>query len=499
MKNLVTAVILVCTSLLVEAQNIEVSNDTIRRDGIEIGVIKSKRLTIFSNEAVPEDMDLVQQALPKIRRFKVDQYLFKELLRFDKDPNAVMYDGLQVGTWIVQNDIEIQITSSDISEEFVSYCVKKLYPKASQFLYISFDFTKERMKKLQEEQRILDQIEKRRLERFYGQIYSKLEGNLDAVEGIYKSIDQGESFEYDIAIFKSTENEREYSGQVLASTDIDFKTGDLFLALEKTAQTNLFFAKYSTKDGKDFENKTAILEGAVLTMGVKSFIKMYPAEGEKRRYLEVNPLVDWETSGSGVLINSSGFIATNNHVIIGAKQIRVAFQNDSLNYDAKIYSQNEESDVAIIQITDERFKKSLIPIKWNTDITLGQEVFTLGYPVASKMSVNVKVVDGIVSGLSGPDGNQSFFQTTLPVWYGNSGGPCFNSKGEILGLTTQILWDRGEKVDNVAYIIKTKNLTDLSENIIRNEDTGNNNVEEIGLEKILEKLIPYSAFIKVNY
>lgn len=261
----------------------------------------------------------------------------------------------------------------------------------------------------------------------------------------------------------------------------------------------MFFAKYSTRDGNAFENKTASLEGAVLKMGVKSFIKMYPAEGEKRRYREVNPLIDWESSGSGVLINSSGFIATNNHVVTGAKQIRVAFQNDSLDYEAKIFSQNEGSDVAIIQITDKRFKKSISPVKWSNSIALGQKVFTLGYPVASKMSVNVKVVDGIISGLGGRGGNQSFFQTTLPVWYGNSGGPCFNSKGEILGLTTQILFDRGEKVDNVAYVTKTKNLTDLSDGTIKREDTLNKNLEEVELEKLLEKLIPYSEFIKVNF
>ena len=115
------------------------------------------------------------------------------------------------------------------------------------------------------------------------------------------------------------------------------------------------------------------------------------------------------------------------------------------------------------------------------------------------MSDNVKVVDGIVSGLNGIEGNKSFFQTTLPVWYGNSGGPCFNSRGEILGLATQILWDKGEKVDNVAYITKTSNVLSLANSIITKENISKAGLNEIELQYLIKKLIPYSAFIKVNY
>ena len=311
-----------------------------------------------------------------------------------------------------------------------------------------------------EKQRELNErnAEKQRIQRFYAQVYDKLGGDLDLIEGIYKSIDLGETYEYDIAILKSDENNREYVGLILLTTDNDLSIGGKIFTFEKTAQANLFFGKYKTKVGTSYENKTASLDGAVLKMGLKSFVKMFPAEGETRHYREINPLVDWESSGSGVLINNKGFIATNNHVIKGAKKIRISFQNDTIDYEAKIISQNEENDVAIIQINDSRFKSTVNPVKWHSSVSLGERVFTLGYPISNKMSDNVKVVDGIVSGLNGIEGNKSFFQTTLPVWYGNSGGPCFNSRGEILGLATQILWDKGEKVDNVAYITKTSNV-----------------------------------------
>lgn len=337
---------------------------------------------------------------------------------------------------------------------------------------------------------------RQRIERFYAQVLNKLKEDLDPIEGVYKSVDLGERYEYDVCIFKTSN--REYQGLILKSTDRDLNIGDELFTFQKTAQENLFFAKYRTKDGISYENKKAVLEGAMLTMGIKSFIKMYPVDGEKRSYNEINPSVDWESSGSGVLLNKFGFIATNNHVIKGAKTIRVVFQNDHLEYYAKIISQNEENDVAIIQIDDEDFNSQLVPPKFANEIKLGQDVFTLGYPISDKMSENVKVVDGIISGTTGKEGNKNYFQTTLPVWYGNSGGPCFNKKGEILGLATQIVYDKGVKVENVAYITKSNNILKLAGPLLNKSKESTNN-EDLNLEQLVEKLVPYSTFIKVNY
>ena len=367
----------------------------------------------------------------------------------------------------------ITIIQKDVDIPYIKYFLRKEYKKYDKINskykvdYRTIELNERNAEKQRElnernaeKQRELNErnAEKQRIQRFYAQVYDKLGGDLDLIEGIYKSIDLGETYEYDIAILKSDENNREYVGLILLTTDNDLSIGGKIFTFEKTAQANLFFGKYKTKVGTSYENKTASLDGAVLKMGLKSFVKMFPAEGETRHYREINPLVDWESSGSGVLINNKGFIATNNHVIKGAKKIRISFQNDTIDYEAKIISQNEENDVAIIQINDSRFKSTVNPVKWHSSVSLGERVFTLGYPISNKMSDNVKVVDGIVSGLNGIEGNKSFFQTTLPVWYGNSGGPCFNSRGEILGLATQILWDKGEKVDNVAYITKTSNV-----------------------------------------
>lgn len=349
-----------------------------------------------------------------------------------------------------------------------------------------------------EKQRIAEEkaAEKNRLERFYAQLTERLTQELQPIEGVYKSVDQGEGFEYDIAILASLEQEKEYLAIVLAATDASLRIGDVLFTLTATADVSLYFVEYQNKAGELYTNKTAQLGGAILQMGVKSFVKMYPSENETRKFYDVNPDLDWESSGSGVLMNKDGYIATNNHVTTGAKRIRVVFQNDTIEYNAKVISQNENTDVAILKIDDERFSSNLPPTKWQTDFKLGQKVLTLGYPISDKMSENVKVVDGIVSGMNGREGDPLYFQTTLPVWYGNSGGPCFNDKGEILGLATQILFDQGVKVDNVAYVTKTENIQRLAGDIVQT-----NSIEEkaLSIEELIEDLVPYSVFIKVNY
>ena len=108
-------------------------------------------------------------------------------------------------------------------------------------------------------------------------------------------------------------------------------------------------------------------------MGLKSFIKMYPSENDQRQFTEINPLYDWESSGSGVLMNKNGYIVTNNHVVSGTNRIRIAFQNDSIDYNAVVVSQNEQSDVAILKIEDSRFSSNIDPVNWNTSFNLGQK------------------------------------------------------------------------------------------------------------------------------
>ena len=495
--------------------NIKISNDTISFQGVAVGFISEnngEKIAQFVNTKALRKFKK-QRTGSDISEFIVDEYILTPRLHLDFQSSTITSPlGELIATFekIESQDakcvlrVKLNRTANTEDLRFIKYCFLRNY-SFEQNCYFIFESAKLQSERLSSEERYRlkkeqeyskKQEERDRVERFYAMLTARLSQDLDPIEGVYKSIDQGESYEYDIAILKSPSNSREYISLVLSSTDPAMTIGSGIFTFTKTAGKDVYFVSYQNKAGEQFENKTAVFDGVILGMGVKSFVKMFPSEGESNKYNEINPLYDWESSGSGVLINNKGYIVTNNHVISDAKKIRIAFQNDSLDYNAIIISQNEQTDVAILRIEDKRFYSNLKPVSWNINYNLGQKVFTLGYPISSKMSNNVKVVDGIVSGTNGRSGDPMFFQTTLPVWYGNSGGPCFNSKGEILGLATQILWDRGEKVDNVAYITKTENIFDLGKELI---EKGKNDGEDKNLEQLIERLIPYSVFIKVNY
>ena len=81
---------------------------------------------------------------------------------------------------------------------------------------------------------------------------------------------------------------------------------------------------------------------------------------------------------------------------------------------------------------------------------LGEEVYTVGFPLTGILSDGHKVATGIVSGLAGLDNDPRLFQLTVPTQPGNSGGPIFNSKGEVVGMLASTL-----SVDYLYKVAKT--------------------------------------------
>jgi len=359
----------------------------------------------------------------------------------------------------------------------------------------------ERRRVEQERRRV--ELEKNRIEQFLDGVYRRLQSNeLDKYEGVYESIDQGEMYEYSIVLLKEMSNQKKYVAWVLSSTDPDILTGWRLFELTKSAQDGAFLASYETKRGEAFANKLVTISSGILNADIKSYLKMYPAEGERRRYSEINPLVDWESSGSGVLLNGKGLVATNHHVVDGAKKIRVQSRiNDSTKaeFAAKILMIDVDKDIAILQIDDSAFHQFDVKLLSSENVTLGEKVFTIGYPISDKMSDHMKVVDGIVSSKMDKTERTGFFQTSLPVWYGNSGGPCFNDKGELLGLVTEIQWDSGEKVENVCFVTNTSNLLSLLNQIEGFEGFPEATELTQKFVDVVESVTDLSLFIKVNY
>ncbi len=140
--------------------------------------------------------------------------------------------------------------------------------------------------------------------------------------------------------------------------------------------------------------------------------------------------------GSGVIIDKTGYIVTNFHVIDGADEITVKTTNDK-KYTAKVIGRDKKTDIALIKI-NEKTDLPFAVMGSSEDVEVGESVIAIGNPFGLEQTVTKGIISakGRVIG-SGP--YDDFLQTDASINPGNSGGPLFNMKGEIIGINTAIV------------------------------------------------------------
>ncbi len=143
--------------------------------------------------------------------------------------------------------------------------------------------------------------------------------------------------------------------------------------------------------------------------------------------------------GSGFLIHSDGYIVTNDHVVAGERQISVTqFKGSGAkmtkqNFDnVKIVASGGNLDLALLKIEgqDDKFKFPFVTLGSSTDLKQGERVFAIGSPLGLERSVS----EGIVSLRNRIISDRLHVQTTAEISPGNSGGPLFNYRGEVVGV-----------------------------------------------------------------
>jgi len=145
--------------------------------------------------------------------------------------------------------------------------------------------------------------------------------------------------------------------------------------------------------------------------------------------------------GSGVIVDSKGYILTNRHVVDKADRIRVKLQDEPLGspgHDAKVIGVDQETDLAVIKI---EIDKSLPAAKLgNSDgMQVGDWVLAIGSPFGLQETVTAGIVSAKGRNIVPNRQFQSFIQTDAAINPGNSGGPLVNMAGEVVGINTAIL------------------------------------------------------------
>jgi len=188
---------------------------------------------------------------------------------------------------------------------------------------------------------------------------------------------------------------------------------------------------------------------------------------QENRKQNQEPGVKAAYSGTGFLFSSKDYVITNWHVIRGMKSIKVKFLNGE-KINAKILLKDAENDIAFLKLEQSpQLPASEIRIGDSSKIRMGDEVFTIGYPAHQILGMNPKYTKGEVNALSGISDDPTVFQISVQIQPGNSGGPLFNSSGEVIGITQASLDPKvamgtfGTLPQNVNYAIKSSYISSL--------------------------------------
>jgi serine protease Do len=138
--------------------------------------------------------------------------------------------------------------------------------------------------------------------------------------------------------------------------------------------------------------------------------------------------------GSGFVIDASGYILTNNHVVEGADEVTVRL-SDRRELVAEVVGADKRSDIALLKVKADNLP--VVKLGRSDDLKVGEWVMAIGSPFGFDHSVSVGVVSALGRSLPS-ESYVPFIQTDVAINPGNSGGPLFNLDGEVVGINSQI-------------------------------------------------------------
>ena len=159
--------------------------------------------------------------------------------------------------------------------------------------------------------------------------------------------------------------------------------------------------------------------------------------GEAEGYGRVPPERREQSLGSGIIASQDGYILTNNHVVQGANEIKVALADERTVLDAKIVGTDPQTDVAVIKI--EAQKLPAISFTNSDQIEVGDVVLAIGDPFGVGQTVTMGIVSAKDRAGMGIVDYEDFIQTDASINPGNSGGALVDIDGRLVGINTAIL------------------------------------------------------------
>lgn len=351
---------------------------------------------------------------------------------------------------------------------------------------------------------------------YYVPIYSEQQARLyldnakelDPVEGIWISGEDKYSIEKDFDGFSRKSDY--YRAVLLHSSQSNLsKINDIRFFLKKGTSTNIYETTYYSCSNLNFSSNgftyeiiptmtISLLNGPILTIKFSdneeyTFYKVYSPQN-------VQSKEDKKSMWTGTCFAiDNKHIVTNYHVIQDAKHINVKGMYDIFNsgHSAVVVVSDKVNDIAILKITDDQFPGfGAIPYGVSSRMAdVGEDIFVLGYPLTQTMGNEIKLTNGIISSRTGFQGDIANYQMSAPIQPGNSGGPMFDSKGNVIG----IVCAHHAGAENAGYAIKSSYLKLLIESAGLNITLpSNNTVSTLSLPEKVKRVNNFVFIIECS-
>ncbi len=167
-------------------------------------------------------------------------------------------------------------------------------------------------------------------------------------------------------------------------------------------------------------------------------------------------------SGSGFIINSSGQILTNSHVVDGADQVTVTLK-DGRTFDGKVLGEDPVTDVAVIKINANNLP--ILALGNSNTLQPGEAVIAIGNPLGLNNTVTsgiLSATDRSSSAIGASDKRVDYLQTDAAINPGNSGGPLLNARGKVIGMNTAII----QGAQGLGFAIPINTVQKISQELI---------------------------------